>query len=135
MALAWCFPEEEDPFARQVLEWLRTARAVVPSIWHLEVANGLWVAERRRRLRPADAARFLALVEGLDLQVDPLTSSQALRETLALARKSSLAVYDAAYLELAMREGLPLATLDQGLRRAAVALGVSTRLAAIPKQS
>ena len=124
VAMAWCFPDEGGAYAHTVLRILRTAEALVPSIWSLEVGNALLVAERRRRLKPGDAVRFLGLLEGLSVEVDPLTASKALHETISIARERGLSVYDAAYLELAMREGLPLATLDRDLKKAAEHAGV-----------
>jgi len=125
IAMAWCFPDEDHPYPRGVLRMLRQADAVVPAIWPLEIANALAVAERRNRLKPAESARFLLLVRGLGVVVDPQTASLAFSETLALARRHALSVYDAAYLELAMREGLPLATLDDAMERAGRKLGVA----------
>lgn len=124
VALSWCFPDEANPYAQAVLRMLREADGLVPAIWPLEVANALVVAERRNRLRPAEASRFLALLRGLAFTVDPETSSQAFGETLSLARRHTLSVYDASYLELAVREDLPIATLDEDLKRAARALRV-----------
>lgn len=124
VALAWCFPEERGAYAQAVLDQLRSGHALVPASWSLEIANSLLVAERRQRLAPADVVRFLGLLEALPIEVDTLTATRALRETLALGRARKLAAYDAAYLELAMREAVPLATLDQSLRRAAREAGV-----------
>ena len=129
VTMSWCFPDEENPYAHSVLRLLREVDAVVPAIWPLEVANALVVAERRRRLKPAETTRFLALIRGLDVTVDRETSNQALGETLSLARRYALSAYDAAYLELAIREGLPIATLDKDLERAARRLGL--KLAAV----
>jgi predicted nucleic acid-binding protein len=129
VTMSWCFPDEENPYAQSVLRLLRELDAVVPAIWPLEVANALVVAERRRRLKPAETTRFLALIRGLDVTVDRETSNQALGETLSLARRYALSAYDAAYLELAIREGLPIATLDKDLERAARRLGL--KLAAV----
>ena len=129
VTMSWCFPDEEHPYAQSVLRLLRETDAVVPAIWPLEVANALVVAERRSRLKPAETTRFLALIRGLDVTVDRETSSQALGETLSLARRHALSAYDAAYLELAIREGLPMATLDKDLERTARKLGV--KLAAV----
>ena len=125
VVMSWCFPDEQNPYARDVLRVLREADMVVPSVWSLEIANALVVAERRKRLGAADIARFVTLLEGLAPAVDRHTAAQALGETLSLARKHRLSAYDAAYLELAMREGLPLATLDQDLKKAARTAGVS----------
>jgi predicted nucleic acid-binding protein len=83
------------------------------------------MAERTKRLRPAETSRFLALVGELEVEVDAQTATQALGETLALARRHALSAYDAAYLELAIRESLPLATLDEALKRAARRCGVA----------
>jgi predicted nucleic acid-binding protein len=124
VAMSWCFPDEQDPFAREVLRTLGEADAVVPAIWHLEIANALVVAERRGRVKSADTSRFLNLVQGLGVEVDAQTTARAFGETLALARRHGLSAYDAAYLELSMREGLPLATSDEALRQTARKLGV-----------
>jgi predicted nucleic acid-binding protein len=124
VALSWCFADEENAYGLTVLGMLREADACVPSIWPLEVANALLVAERRRRLNQTETSRFLTLIESLDIAVDPGTSVRAFSETLSLARRYSLSSYDAAYLELALREGLPIATLDRNLLSAARKLGV-----------
>ena len=125
VALRWCFPDERAPSASSVLRALRSAEAVVPAIWPLQVANALLVAERAKRLPSADAARFLALLEGLEVHVEAPVLSRDLRETRALAKAYGLSSYDAAYLELAMRESLPLATLDKALTKAARKAGVA----------
>jgi predicted nucleic acid-binding protein len=96
----------------------------VPSLWTLEVANALLVGERRRRTTPADAARFLAILATFPITVDDRTAAHAWRETTHLARAHGLTAYDAAYLELAICLGVPLATLDDKLIAAAVAVGV-----------
>jgi predicted nucleic acid-binding protein len=97
---------------------------VVPALWPLEVANTLVVGERRKRSTPAQAATWLSLLEAFPITVDAETAAHAWVETLALARAQDLSAYDAAYLELAMRRGLPLATLDEKLKKAATAVGV-----------
>jgi predicted nucleic acid-binding protein len=124
VVLAWCFADEGSEFAYRILDLLEETPAVVPSLWFVEVANAVLVGERRKRLKPADAARFLKLLQTLMVETDPQTSGRALTDTLALARAWHLSAYDAAYLELAMREGLPLATLDDKLRTAARMAGV-----------
>ena len=96
----------------------------MPAIWPLEIANAVLAAERKRRLETADGVRFLDLLQSLFVEVDAFTAAKALGETLRIAREGNLSSYDAAYLELAMREGLPLATLDEALRRAAQRAGV-----------
>ena len=83
------------------------------------------IRERRGRISQADSATFIGLLEGLPIRIDDETSDHAMKASLALARAQNLSVYDAAYLELAMRRGLPLATLDERLKTAAAATGVS----------
>lgn len=125
VAMAWCFEDECDRYADGVLEALASAEALVPSIWSFEVANVLLVAERRKRIREADSARFLELLKGLPIVVEESTSERVLGAVLACARQWGLSSYDAAYLELAMRTGAPLATRDTGLRGACRKSGVT----------
>jgi predicted nucleic acid-binding protein len=124
VALAWCYPDEQSQYSLEVLESLETSPALVPSLWPLEIANALLVGERRLRLARTDVTRFLELLNALPIEIDDQTAGRALTHTLPLARTHSLSAYDAAYLELSMREGLALATLDQRLRKAARAVGV-----------
>ena len=98
--------------------------AVVPSLWHLEVANSLTVAVRRKRISPAERADALSDLAQLDVSVDDETEQHAWRATTQLADLHGLSVYDAVYLELAQRKRLPLVTLDKALIRAAEAAGV-----------
>jgi len=125
VTMAWFFADESNAYADAVLTELETARALVPSIWSLEVANTVLVGERRKRSTEAQAAAWLGILESLAIEVDGETTSHAWSETLALARSQNLSAYDAAYLELAMRRGLPIATLDGKLKNAALAVGVS----------
>jgi predicted nucleic acid-binding protein len=124
LALAWHFEDELSEYADRVLDRLREDRAVVPSIWPLEVANGLLVAERRGRLSPARLARAVDLFQQLPIFVFEVGAQVALGSVLELGHVHGLSAYDAAYLELAMREGLPLATQDDALRVAAERAGV-----------
>jgi predicted nucleic acid-binding protein len=119
VVLAWCFTDEQEPYAVAVLRLLENRTALVPSIWPLEVANAFVNAERRGRLQPARTAELIAEIAKLGIEVDSHTHSQAWKETLTLARRYGLSVYDAAYLELAIRESVPLATLDQALAKVA----------------
>jgi predicted nucleic acid-binding protein len=125
VTMSWAFPDEANPYAQDVLTTLPGASAVVPSIWPLEAANVLLVGERRGRISRADSTSFVAILDSLSIGVDGETSERALKDTLDLARAQGLSVYDAAYLELAMRRGLPLATLDDKLKAAALAVGVA----------
>jgi predicted nucleic acid-binding protein len=108
-----------------VRDGLDRSQAVVPSLWPLEVANTVVMGERRKRSTPAQAATWLGFLGVLPIVVDGETTARAWGETLGLARAHNLSAYDAAYLELAMRRGLPLATLDEKLQAAAAAVGVS----------
>jgi predicted nucleic acid-binding protein len=123
--MGWCFDDEADPYTERVLGALEAGTAVVPALWPLEVANVLLVAERRRRLRRADVVQFLDLLEGLPVEVDPVIAVADVAGISALAREHRLSAYDAAYLHLAMRERLPLATRDAALRSAARAVSVA----------
>ena len=130
VALAWCFREERTEATATLLERVQTDAAAVPSLWHLEVANVLALAERRGRITPAESTELIALLETLEIVVDDETPSRALGRVLDLAREERLTAYDAAYLELAMRLGLPLASKDADLCDAAERLGVSVLRAA-----
>lgn len=124
IAMVWGFEAEADPYASAILDRMPTLRAHVPALWPLEVANVLLVGERRKRITPSDSARFLAVLAAFPITVDDETTARARVDTLAVARSRGLSVYDATYLELAMRRGLPLATLDSRLKAAAEAVGV-----------
>jgi predicted nucleic acid-binding protein len=97
---------------------------LVPRLWHPEVANVLLVGERRGRGSQADSAKWLSFLSNLPVVDDGATEAKAWSDTLNLARQQGLSEYDASYLELALREGVPLATLDAKLKGAAQAVGV-----------
>ncbi len=124
VTMAWCFADELDEYADTVLQALSNNQATVPALWPLEVANTLLNGERRRRLTVAASQRFLGLLESLPIEIDRETAARATGPTLAVAREYELTVYDAAYLELSMREGLSLATRDRKMRTAVKAAGV-----------
>lgn len=125
MSLAWGFEDETDSLARAILRRLRDSEAVVPPIWSFEVANGLLIGERRQRVSRAEVSRFLDVLGGLPIVIDSVDGShQAFGPVSTLAREQGLSAYDASYLELALRRGLPLATLDRRLRDAATRLTV-----------
>ncbi|MGS1118026.1 type II toxin-antitoxin system VapC family toxin [Castellaniella sp. UC4442_H9] len=124
VALAWLLPDEHEIPAQKVLDRIVVSRAWVPDLWRLEVANSLQVAVRRGRIDAAFRDASLADLSLLNIQVDPDTSSFAWSDTLHLAEAHGLTLYDAAYLELALRLGLPLASRDGALRKAAVACEV-----------
>jgi predicted nucleic acid-binding protein len=123
--LAWIYGDETTEAIRQVFSAIADDGAVVPALWRLEVANSLTVAIRKRRIDPDFRRAALADLALLDITTDQQTDSRAWTDTLDLADHFRLTVYDAAYLELARRRALPLATLDQELRAAATATGVT----------
>lgn len=124
VAVAWCFDDEGTPAAWALLDRLRTAPGYVPTIWALEIGNILLGAERRRRITRARTTEFMEILDALDIRADSDVQPRALRVVLPLAREQDLTTYDASYLELAMRLGLPLATKDRALARAATTLRV-----------
>ena len=124
LSTAWCFADEASEPAWAILEWLQGGRAHVPALWLWETANLLVQAERRGRISPAAIRTFLGLLEGLPISVDEPSTASAWHDTLALARSHRLTSYDAAYLELALRRSLPLATRDKALQAAARLEGV-----------
>jgi predicted nucleic acid-binding protein len=124
LSCAWCFADEANAESWAILERLQTGRAHVPALWLWETANVLVQAERRGRISPAAIRTYLGLLEGLPISVDQPSTASAWHDTLALARSHRLTSYDAAYLELALRRSLPLASRDQALQAAARAEGV-----------
>ncbi|MFN0010726.1 MAG: type II toxin-antitoxin system VapC family toxin [Phycisphaerales bacterium] len=124
VAMTWCFHDEASAAADAMLQRLGVESGVVPGHWRLEVANTLLMGLRRKRLSEAAATDFLALLDGLPIETDLDTAAHAVGATLTLARTHGLTVYDAAYLELALRLGLPLATKDAALAGAATKAGV-----------
>ena len=124
IALSWCFSDETSELTSHLLARLEFEKAYVPQLWTLEMGNILITAERKKRISFAKIAEFLSLLDELDIQVDDETSSRGFREILSLAHSEKLTTYDASYLELAMRLGLPLATKDIALKEAARQLGV-----------
>jgi predicted nucleic acid-binding protein len=124
LALAWYFKDEADPYADAVAARFPSARALVPVIWPLEVANAVLMGERRQRSTQAQATKWLTCLGSLPITVDDETNDRAWGEVLSLGRAHGLSAYEAAYLELALRRALPLATLDDNLKAAASAAGV-----------
>lgn len=125
ITFAWFFEDERSDAADQLLERLETETAAVPLLWYFEVINVLAIGERQRRTTPARIAEFIAQLDDLTVVPDAEMPVRAFDRVLALARSERLTGYDAAYLELAMRLGVPLATKDKALGRAAERLGVA----------
>lgn len=127
VSMRWCFGDgkpSELAYAARVLDELRTATALVPAIWALETANVLARAESKGLISQDRSTAFIALLCDLRIEFDQATAGHALTDTLALARRHHLSSYDAAYLELAFRRQLPVATLDVDLRKAVRRAGI-----------
>jgi predicted nucleic acid-binding protein len=127
VAMLWLLPRSNvagTHLANQVLDRLLTTGAMVPSLWRLEVTNVIVKSLRLNKISQAQASTFIALLEDMDISIDVQTDQRAFHDTLDLARRYVLSAYDAAYLELALRNGLPLATLDAKLGAAARQAGV-----------
>jgi predicted nucleic acid-binding protein len=123
--LAWCFPEEGSPHSQAVLDALSSNwSAVTPAIWPMEVANALLVGERRKRRTVAQVTSVLQRIAALPISVESADTYWMFGSILLLARQEALTVYDAAYLELALRRFLPLSTFDEKLKRAAEKVGI-----------
>ena len=124
ITLAWYFKDEADPYADAVQDSLTTREAIVPSLWPFEVANALLVGERRQRATEAQTTTWLSLLRTLPIRIDHESTARTWTDTLHLARSQNLTAYDAAYLELALRQNASLATLDGKLKAAAAKVGI-----------
>jgi len=127
VTMRWFFGDgkpQELAYAGNVLDAMKQGSALVPATWGLEVANVISRAEAKGLVTEARSGMFLDMLEGVDIEVDAATFARALSDTLQLARRYGLSAYDASYLELALRLGMPLATLDEDLRKAAKKAGV-----------
>lgn len=125
VTMAWFFEGEATPATDALLDRVNQGgQAVVAQHWPLEVGNTLLMGERRKRTSPADSAQFIGILSALAIETDKETGANAHSATLALARSHRLTLYDGAYLELAIRRSLPLATLDKELRSAAKRVGI-----------
>jgi len=125
IALAWCFEDEQTRHVMNLLDRVTETGAFAPSLWPLEALNGLLVAERKKRIQSALRLRYADFLHDLPISVDTETADRAWTATVKLAERHRLTTYDAAYLELALRRELPLATLDADLIRAAKASGTT----------
>jgi predicted nucleic acid-binding protein len=127
VTMRWFFGDgkpQELVYAGKVLDAMKKDRALVPATWGLEVANVIARAEAKGLVTEARSGAFLEMLDGVDIEVDAATFARALSDTLQLARRYQLSAYDASYLELALRSGSPLATLDEDLQKAAKKSGV-----------
>ena len=127
VTMRWFFGDgkpQELAYAGKVLDAMKKATAHVPATWGLELANVIARAEAKALVTEARSGAFLEMLEGVAIEADAATFAHALSATLQLARRYKLSAYDASYLELALRSGIPLATLDEDLQKAARKAGV-----------
>lgn len=123
VSMRWLLTSEkiaDQRYAETVLESLIDTDVLVPNLWHLEATNVLLSAEKRNEINAGEVERFITQLENLPIHVDSLTAHKSFSRILALSRIYRLSSYDAAYLELSIREGIPLATLDNALGQAAI---------------
>ena len=124
VALAWCFPDEASNYADSVLLAVENQTVIVPSIWAVEITNALLVGERRKRIRQPEIRRFVDLLKGLSVVEERQTFAETVSNVLPLAREYDLSAYDAAYLDVAVRHEISLATLDGAMQKACTAAGI-----------
>lgn len=124
ITMAWCFEEESSGAAERAWHELETSFGIVPEIWALEVANTLLIAERKKRIPPGESARFVSHLKKLPIRFEDPLGWGGFDASYELARTERLTSYDAAYLELSVRTGVALATLDAALKKAARKAGV-----------
>jgi predicted nucleic acid-binding protein len=123
VAISWLFEDEQTPLCMNLLQQVSWTGAVVPSLWPLEIANALQNGIKRKRIDAAYRDSTIKRLLRLPIEIDPDTSEYAWTTTLQLADTHQITVYDASYLELALRRGLPLATRDDKLTAAAGTAG------------
>ena len=124
VTMAWLFEDEATRTTEAILDRLKDEEALVPTLWTYEVGNVLLMAERRNRITEAQGRRFTQLLESLPIHISDSHLKSFWNNAVVVAREHSLSVYDGTYLDLAMREGIPLATRDKALRKAARKLGI-----------
>ena len=123
--MAWCFEDEKTSYTESILNAVSAGAAgIVPALWSFEVLNVLVTAQRRKRITQAKALHFWRELQSFSIRIDEKAVAHSSLEVMALADQHQLTAYDATYLELALREGVPLATLDEALKKAAKSAGV-----------
>jgi len=124
VAMAWCFHDEQTTPVMELLDRVTETGAITPTLWPLEALNGLHVAERRRRITRHQREQMTGFLRDLPVRLDGEAADRAWTSLAELADRFTLSLYDAAYLELAQRRDLPLATRDAALGRAARAMSI-----------
>ena len=125
VTMAWLFEDEASPNTESLLDRLSTEEALVPTLWSYEVGNVLLMAERRKRITEAQGKRFANLLQSLPIRVSDPLPNPLWGNAVVVAREYGLSVYDGTYLDLAMQQGMPLATRDKALIKAARKAGVA----------
>jgi len=124
VTVSWFMIDETSTISNDILNLISKEKAIVPSIWQLEVGNVLLMCQRNKRITKEQRLNALRILNELPIIIDDLTSKYAWQDTIELAEKYSLSLYDACYLELSLRYSLPLATFDNQLKKAANLAGV-----------
>lgn len=124
LAMAWCFRDESTPATEKLLAGMGDKVALVPAWWYIELTNVLALAERKGRIKADQVTEFIAVIEALNVEIDNESPQRAFTHLLPLCRTHGLTSYDSIYLDLALRRKLPLASLDEPLRKAAKKLGI-----------
>lgn len=122
--MAWCFADETNEQADTILNLLKDTKAFVPNIWSLEVINVLRVGERKKRISIDQSNNFISLINTLPIEIDMGVNELPNRKILEISRKYLLSAYDASYLELAIRKGIPFSSFDKILCAAAKKAGI-----------
>lgn len=125
VTISWFMPDESFDF--NFLDQVAEEGAIVPSLWSLEIGNVLLIAERKKRITLEQRQKAIHILSELPIVVDTMTPNHAWLETMELAERYNLTLYDASYLELSLRRSLPLATFDKSLKKAAELSGVSVK--------
>ena len=125
VTISWFMPDESFDF--NFLDQVAEEGAIVPSLWSLEIGNVLLIAERKKRITLEQRQKAIHILSELPVVVDTMTSNHAWLETMELAERHNLTLYDASYLELSLRRSLPLATFDKSLKKAAELSGVCVK--------
>jgi predicted nucleic acid-binding protein len=124
VTLAWCFEDERNAYSDAILQHMAYSKAYVPAIWGLEVSNVLYIAEKSKRISPIISANFLAALQSFNIIVEPQNRIIDLERLMAISRATSLTAYDSSYIELALKEGIALATTDNAMIDAAKTLNI-----------
>ena len=124
VVLSWVFEDEHSKVSQSILNELFKNQAYVPSLWPFELANALYVAEKRGRIKEADSMTFIKNLKDLPICIENNNFDNITKDILALSRKHSITVYDASYVELALRKNLPLITFNKELIVAAKKIGL-----------